>query len=334
MEELKPARPCGPPGGESPAGSRGAGAPAPRRWLWGLTWVVVLFFCAMTLRSLFGRGDAGARGRVAIVNVTGVLINTTHQVDLIRRYRNDDSIGAIVLRIDTPGGSIAAVQEMTREVQAARASGKLVVASLGNVAASGGYYLAASADHIVADPGTLTGSIGVIITFANYEELMKKIGVRLDVIKSGPYKDAGSPARTITKRERELLQDVIDDMHAQFVEAIVAGRAEPIRQVLAEARRIAPDAITTAEIRHEVEKVADGRVFSGLKAKALGLVDELGNFHDAVQAAAQRAGIPGTPELVTERKPFSLLDYLIGGKMESALQAMGDWVPIRYQLAY
>mgnify|MGYP001615086616 FL=1 len=166
---------------------------------------------------------------------------------------------------------------------------KKVVASMGTVAASGGYYVACASDWIVANPGTLTGSIGVIMEFANLEGLFKKIGVEGVVIKSGKHKDIGSPFRSITKDEKELLQAIIDDVYAQFISAVADGR------------KMKPEA---------VKELADGRIFTGRQAKELKLVDELGTMQDAINITARLAGIKGEPGIIEKRMDFSILDLL------------------------
>jgi protease-4 len=206
----------------------------------------------------------------------------------LHEISEDDDIKAILLRINSPGGTVGAVQEIYTEILKCKAKGKKVVASLGDVAASGGLYLATSADRVISNPGTITGSIGVIMEFGNLEGLFQKLGVRLQVIKSGAHKDIGSPARPITPEEKRLLQASIDDAYAQFVEAVVAGRGLP---------------------RDKVLKFADGRIFTGREALHVGLVDDLGDSRDALDALIKLANLEPHPPIVSDA-PKSILGLM------------------------
>ena len=227
--------------------------------------------------------------KVGIVELKGVITESRETLQLLKRFREDEAIRAIVLRIDSPGGVIGPAQEIYREVRKT-VEKKAVVASMGAIAASGGYYVASAADGIMANPGTITGSIGVIITYTNFRELLDRIGLQPVVIKSGPYKDAGSPTRSMSAAEKDLLQHFVDQTHRQFVRAIAEGRGMPLK---------------------DVEKIADGRIFTGEEAQTLGFVDRMGNLEDAVQWAGRLAGITGPISTVYKRKEkFSLLRYL------------------------
>ncbi len=228
-------------------------------------------------------------GKVALVRLEGLLVTSEQVVEELTDYAGDSSIKAIVLRIDSPGGGVVVSQEIFNAVKNAKKEGKKVVASLGTVAASGGYYVAAAADKIVANPGTLTGSIGVKMEFANIEKLLEKIGVKGMVVKSGEYKDVGSPFREMTDQEKKLLQDVIDDVHSQFIEAVAEGRN-----------------LQPAEVR----TLADGRIFTGRQALELKLVDQLGDLADSIQVAGKLVGIKGKPRVVEKRKRIPFFDYL------------------------
>ncbi|MBM2828745.1 MAG: Multidrug transporter [Actinobacteria bacterium] len=196
---------------------------------------------------------------------------------------------AIILRINSPGGGVGPSQEIYSEVRKLKGK-KVVVASMGALAASGGYYIACAADKIFANPGTITGSIGVIMQFVSVKDLIEKIGLKGMVVKSGAFKDIGSPMREMKPEERKLLQEVIENVHLQFVGAVAEGRKMD---------------------RKKVMKIADGRIFSGEQAKALGLVDALGNLEDAVEEAGKMAKIEGEPRVVTPpRKKFSILELL------------------------
>ena len=208
----------------------------------------------------------------------------------VEAFCRQPSIKAIVLRIDSPGGGVVPSQEIHDAVKRVRnKSNKAVIASMGTVAASGGYYIAVATDRIMANSGTLTGSIGVIMEMANVEGLLKKIGVEGVVIKSGRFKDVGSPLRKMSDEEQALLQSVMDDVHKQFIEAVAEGRGLDVAAVQA---------------------LADGRIFTGRQAKASKLVDELGDLEAAIQLAADVAGIEGEPKVIEPRRRFSIRELI------------------------
>jgi protease IV len=227
--------------------------------------------------------------KVAVVEIEGIIVDGTAAVRELREHADNPSIKAVVLRVNSPGGVVAPTQEIFAAIQRARKAGKPVVATLGAVAASGGYYVATAADRIYANPGTLTGSIGVVMQMANIEGLLKKVGVEYVVVKAGSYKDVGNFARTMRPEERKMLQALLDDVYSQFVDAVVEGRGLERSEVLA---------------------FAEGRIYSGQQALALKMVDEMGGFEDAVEAAGKLANISGRPKLVYPRKRFSFKDLL------------------------
>ncbi|NOY67868.1 MAG: signal peptide peptidase SppA [Deltaproteobacteria bacterium] len=242
--------------------------------------------------SLF-TGDGGVPGfteSVGVVEITGIIADSKDVLADLKRFDEDGSIKAIILRINSPGGAVGPSQEIYSQVRKLCAH-KPVIASMGAIAASGGYYVAAAADGIMANPGTLTGSIGVIMEYTNIQRLFDKIGLSPVVIKSGKYKDMGSPLRKMTDAERALLQSFVDSVHGQFVDAVATGRHLK---------------------REDVFKIADGRIFSGKQARDLGLVDRLGNFEDAVEWAGQKGGITGKVSISypPEKKPL-LIRYLL-----------------------
>jgi protease-4 len=254
-------------------------------------WVVVAGILLLILVNLFFPDlDLSTEDRIALVRIEGIILDSQTTVGELKRFGENPSIKAIVLRIDSPGGGVVPSQEIHDAVQRVRnKSNKAVIASMGTVAASGGYYIAAATDRILANPGTLTGSIGVIMEMANIEGLLKKIGVEGVVVKSGRYKDVGSPLRKMSDEEQALLQSVMDDVHKQFIEAVAAGRSLEVA---------------------DVKALADGRIFTGRQAKEAKLVDELGNLEDAIQLAAEIAGIEGEPKVVEPRRRFSLREFL------------------------
>ena len=250
------------------------------------------------------RGEGGPAlfgPRVAIVELEGVILEVEDIVRELKAHRDNPTVKAVVLRVNSPGGVVAPTQELHDAVMRLRQAGKPVVASLGSVAASGGYYVAVACDQIYANPGTLTGSIGVIMQLANLEQLFKKVGVDYVVVKAGQFKDIGNVARAMTPDERRVMQALLDDVHGQFIGAVAAGRKLP---------------------REDVARFADGRVFSGVQAKDLRMVDALGGLEDAVLAAAKLAGIPTPPSVIRPRRRFSIIDLLrnqFGGTAVGAL---------------
>lgn len=240
------------------------------------------------------------RDKVAVINVVGVITSShdvsqgsassRHVIEQLQKYGENDSVKAVVLRIDSPGGTVVASQEIYGAVnRLRRETGKTVVVSMADVAASGGYYIACAADRIFANPGTITGSIGVIMQFPNLEGLFGKVGIRTITIKSGEFKDTGNALREMTERETRLLQELIDDVFSQFVDAVEKGREME---------------------EEEVRALADGRIFTGRQAKEFGLIDELGDFEEAVNRAAELAGIEGKPVILQEKKKRRFWDLL------------------------
>lgn len=256
-----------------------------------------LFFLLVVLVAGTWRGHSelvAVGKKIGIIEVLGPIEDSKLLIEQIHDFRDSGSIKAIILRIDSPGGGVGPSQEIYSEVRKL-ATEKPVIVSMGSVAASGGYYIAAPAERLFANPGTITGSIGVIMSFANYQDLMEKVGVKNQVVKSGKFKDTGSGSRPFTEAEKELVQSLIDDVHAQFVEAISLGRKLPAAQVA---------------------QLADGRIYSGRQALEVGLVDELGNLQDAIAYAAELTGLGDDPSLVyprPEKKEF--LDRLLNGSL-------------------
>jgi protease-4 len=246
------------------------------------------FIAILGLLVLAERGDWTLGGnRVALVEVEGLIVDAQPVVRQLDEHLEDASIRAIVVRVESPGGVVGPSQEIHDAIARVREKGKVVVVSMGALAASGGYYLAVAADHIVANPGTLTGSIGVLIQLAEFEGLLKKVGIHFEVVKAGRHKDVGNVARAMTPEERAILQSLLDDMYDQFVTAVAKGRRLERAAVL---------------------ELADGRVYSGRRAKELGLVDSLGGLEEAVRVAGTLAGIAGKPQLVRPRRQFRWAD--------------------------
>jgi protease-4 len=265
--------------------------PAKRRILRRVFWTLSIGLGLLFLMNLFFPDlDISMEDRVGLIRIEGVIVDAQSTIGELKRFADNPSIKAIVLRIDSPGGGVVPSQEIHDAVQRVRnKSHKTVIASMGTVAASGGYYIAVATDRIMANSGTLTGSIGVIMEMANIEGLLQKIGVEGVVIKSGRLKDVGSPLRKMSDEERELLQSVMDDVHRQFIEAVAEGRGLDVAAVQA---------------------LADGRIFTGRQAKASKLVDELGDLEAAIQLAADVAGIEGVPKVIEPRRRFSIRELI------------------------
>ena len=249
--------------------------------------------------------------RVAVISIKGIILDPLPVVRKIEKLRKDKSVKALVVRVDSPGGSVGASQEIYRAIERFRNSGKPVVVSMGNVAASGGYYVSAAADYIFANPGTITGSIGVIIQHVAYRELLEKIGVRTTTIKTGKFKDTLSPTRELTEEEKKYLETTIKEAYEQFLKAILKHRKIKERRL---------------------RRVADGRVFTGKRAKELGLVDELGGLEDAIEKAKELASVPTAREFfVPEDK--SLLQRVLGGEIEE-LKLLSSYSPLFYLMSF
>ncbi|MBM4315576.1 MAG: signal peptide peptidase SppA [Deltaproteobacteria bacterium] len=257
-----------------------------------LFFIGVVFFALIYLLGLI-KGDGRSlhlREKVGVVRIEGVLIDSADIVEQIDEFAQDDGIRAVVLRINSPGGGVVASQEIYQSVRELTKK-KKVVASMGAVAASGGYLIATASDRIVANPGTITGSISAVMQFADIQELMKKVGVRSSVVKSGKFKDMGSPVREMTAEEKQIIQAIVDDIYDQFTQTISENRKVPLGSVLT---------------------LADGRIFSGRQALAVKLVDELGGLQDAVSLAGRLAGMEGKPAVVyATKKKSGLWKYLI-----------------------
>lgn len=266
-------------------------------WVIGIVLVSIglLFFSSLFISTdetsgggitSFSVGD-----KIGVVKIFGGIFDSEPINKQISKLRKDNSIKAIVLRIDSPGGGVGASQEIYTEVLKAREE-KPIVVSMGSVAASGGYYVAAASNKIFANPGTVTGSIGVIAEFPYTEKFWdEKLGIRFNVLKSGKFKDSGSPVRKMTSQDSLQIQNLIMDSYEQFVQAIADGREMSIEQI---------------------KVYADGGVFTGRQAQEIGLVDEIGNFEDAVAYAAEIAGISGEPNLYEYKDPekISIWDFL------------------------
>lgn len=278
-----------------------------------LSIIVVLFLITvfLTFQFLFGTTSIGEK--VAVLDISGIITKSDETIKLIHAYRDDPNVKAIILRINTPGGSVAPVQEIYRELTKLD---KPIVASMASTAASGGYYIACAADTIVANPGTLTGSIGVIMQFTKFKGLLDKVGVEHQVIKSGKFKDSASMFRNMSEEDIAILQETVDDVYKQFVDAITESRAETLT-------------------RDEIVKLADGRIFTGQQAFAHKLIDKLGNLQDAIIVAGELGNIEGTPKVLRKERRTSLLEQFVGIKHNPHLDDILSFsgVTFRYELS-
>ncbi len=267
----------------------------------------LLVFWSTPTRADWGLLDMFTPGeRVGVVEITGIISRSTPILEELKKFRDDKSVRAIVVRINSPGGAVGPSQEIMEEINKTKKVKKVVV-SCGSVAASGGYYIASAADLIMASPGTATGSIGVIMQRANVEQLTKKIGVDFFSLKAGALKDMGSPFKPMTPEEKAVFQSLLNNIHEQFIKDVAKNRKLPVEKVRA---------------------LADGRVYTGQEAKELGMVDAMGNFNDAVLRAGRLGGIKGKVETVyPAKKGFSLLKLFLGEDTESNLEFLASPYP-------
>jgi protease-4 len=278
-----------------------------KRVLVGLGVIALLLIFFFSILFIIGR-SMGRPGRfafgdkIAVVEIRGVITQSADIIDEIRQHEEDEGVKAVVLRIDSPGGGVGPSQEIHREIVKLRTKKKVIV-SMGSVAASGGYYVACAADYIVANPGTITGSIGVLMEFSNFEELLKKIGIKGIVLKSGEHKDIGSPLREMTPEEKKIVQGVIDNVHQQFIQAVSEGRKLD---------------------RSKVLEIADGRILTGEQAKQFGLVDGMGDLQDAIDIAAKMAKIEGKPNILYPQKKFSIWGLLMKEMVSAVIEVLNE----------
>lgn len=267
--------------------------------------LLIFFFTILFFIGLYwgGKPSRFAFGdKIAIVEVRGVISQSSGIIEELQQYVEDEGVKAIILRIDSPGGGVGPAQEIYREIIKIKPK-KKVVTSMGSVAASGGYYIACASDRIVANPGTITGSIGVLMQFSNFEELLKKIGIKGMVLKSGEHKDIGSPFREMTPEEKRIMQEVLDNVHQQFIQAVAEGRKLD---------------------RSKVVQIADGRILTGEQAKNLGLVDEMGNLQDTIDLTARMVGIEGKPNVIYPKRKLSIWELLMRDMASAIIDVLNE----------
>ena len=285
-----------------------------RVWLWvviggGAFFLFVLAVFTLVYVALHASGhEAGLHafgGKIGVVDLDGVIIDPAEVVEDLRRFADDDSIKAIIIHVNSPGGGVAASEEIYREVKRIRdEKHKRIVASIETVGASGAYYVSSATNKIYADNGSVVGSIGVIAEWVNYGDLMRWAKLKPEVLKVGEFKDTGDPTRELTPAERQYMQGLIDNMYGQFVQAVADGRHTKVA---------------------DVKSIADGRVWTGEQAMGMHLIDQIGDFRSAVLDTAKSVDISGEPVLVhPERNRESLLDLLFGDASR--------WLPTKEKL--
>jgi protease-4 len=285
-----------------------------RTWLWvliggGAFFLFVLAVFALVYVTLNAGGESSLRSsfgeKIGVVDLEGVIIDPTTVVPELKKFGDDDSIKAIILRVNSPGGGVAASEEIYREVKRIRdEKKKRIVASIGTVGASGAYYISSATNKIYADNGSVVGSIGVIAEWVNYGDLMRWAKLKQEVLTVGEFKDTGDPTREMTPTERAYMQGLIDNMYGQFVEAVADGRHAKVEDIRA---------------------IANGKVWSGQQALSMKLIDQVGDFQDAVNDTAKAVNISGEPVLVhPEKDRKTMFDLLFGD--------VSQWLPSREKL--
>ena len=285
-----------------------------------IAFLILIVICAVFFLMVFALSRFGDQytyvwggDKIGVIEIEGTIFQAEPVIEKIIKFRKSKSVKAIILRINSPGGAVAPSQEIYQEVKKT-CKEKTVVVSVESVAASGGYYIACAADEIIANPGTLVGSIGVILQIENIEELLKKIGLSRKVIKSGKYKDIGSMTRKMTAEEEAMLQEFSDDIYGQFIDAVVEGRNIK---------------------REEVLKLADGRIFSGAQAIKLGLIDKLGNLQDAISITGEMVGIKGEPRTIyPKKKKPSIFDFIFEEASKSIIRIIEKMVHDKLSVYY
>ena len=285
-----------------------------------IAFLILIVICAVFFLMVFALSRFGDQytyvwggDKIGVIEIEGTIFQAEPVIEKIIKFRKSEKIKAIILRVNSPGGAVAPSQEIYQEVKKT-CKEKTVVVSVESVAASGGYYIACAADEIIANPGTLVGSIGVILQIENIEELLKKIGLSRKVIKSGKYKDIGSMTRKMTAEEEAMLQEFSDDIYGQFIDAVVEGRNIK---------------------REEVLKLADGRIFSGAQAIKLGLIDKLGNLQDAISITGEMVGIKGEPRTIyPKKKKPSIFDFIFEESSKSIIRIIEKMVHDKLSVYY
>lgn len=272
--------------------------------LLGAGFLMLFGFIFVLLVAIAGiEVDLSAKEGIGVIEIDGIIDESVETLKDIHAFAKNEKVKAIVVRIDSPGGSVGPSQEIHSELMKLRGV-KSIVVSMGSMAASGGYYIACGAERIFASPGTITGSIGVIIQTTYLEELMKTIKIEPVIYKSGEFKDTLSPFRKSTDDEKKLIRNMVSDVYEQFLEAVASARGID---------------------KEALRPIADGRILTGRQAKEAGLVDEFGNFRDAVSYASEQAGLGDDPELIyPEKEAFTYLEKLLESAVQGVASAVAD----------
>ena len=290
-----------------------------RLWLWiliggGGFFLFVLAVFTLVYLTLHAGGEqssfSGFGDKIGVVDLEGVIMDPTTVVGQLKKFGDDDSVKAIILHVNSPGGGVAASEEIYREVRRIRdEKKKRIVASIETVGASGAYYVSSATDKIYADKGSVVGSIGVIAQWVNYGDLLRWAKLKAITMKAGEFKDTGSPTRDMTPAEQQYLQSLIDNMHTQFIHAVADGRNSDGRKVKEE----------------DIRSIADGKVWTGEQAFSMKLIDQVADFEEAVNDTAKAVGISGEPTLVhPEKERKTLFDLMFGD--------LSDLVPTKEKL--
>jgi protease-4 len=266
--------------------------------------LIVLMFFVSLFKGLAGRGQ---EQRIAVIEIEGIISDSKDVMEDINRFKEDELITGVILRIDSPGGAVGPTQEIYREVIKLKDK-KNVFVSMGTACASGGYYIASAAEKIYANPSTITGSIGVIMQLMIAEDVLKKLGLESNTVKAGKFKDVGSPFRRMTGPERAYLDEIVTSIHEQFIKDIAAGRKMDVATV---------------------RKLAQGKIYTGTQAQEVGLIDSIGNFYDTVDGLKEVLEIEGKPVLVYAQKRFSLMRWLFSSLAQELINGVHS-TPFKY----
>lgn len=332
-------------------------------FLIGILLLVFMLFVVVVIAAVAfmftDRLPAVGRPTVALAKITGIISESEPHTQLLRKYAQNPVVKAIVVRIDSPGGAVGASQELHHEILKTRKKGKKpIVVSMGNMGASGGIYVASAADEIYANPGTVTGSIGVVFRTYDLQGISEKVGVGTNTVKSGKFKDIGSSFREMTPEEREIIQSAIDDTYNQFLDALIEGRRTKLAeaylrrnarettpaltagddsttQTETDAETIAPDDVPLETVRKYLQSISDGRIFTGRQAMELGLIDHLGDLQDAIERAGRLAGATGRPHVIQEkRRPPSIFGFMEGRSNVLSQLGLPNGVSLEYRLCF
>ncbi|MBV6478973.1 MAG: hypothetical protein HGGPFJEG_01733 [Ignavibacteria bacterium] len=257
----------------------------------------------VTEKGRYYETSGSGSGKIAVVDLNFTIFTSEPIVRQFKKFGEDKSIKAIILHVNSPGGGVAASQEMYEAIKKVRDSGKPVITSVASLGASGAYYAACGGNIIVANQGSLVGSIGVIMNLMNFREMAEKLGISETIIKSGELKDAGNPLKELSENDRKYFQDIVDNSYSQFLKVVSDNRKIEIEKL---------------------KEYANGRVFTGLQAKEIGLIDSIGTFEDALRIAGNMAGIEGEPSIIREKERRNLIERILDTFSDNNLKSIKD----------